>query len=202
MLHPDTELRWIDDEIGFGVFATRRIPRGTVLWALDPLDQRIPAARAQALCATMGRLIDKYTFRNRLGEHVLCWDHGRFMNHACEAASLSPGVDYELAVRDLAPGDEVTCDYGALNLEAAFGCLCGAPRCRGIITPDDFDLMVPRWDARLRAAVADAASVPQPLLPFLAEPERFEAYAKRPETLPSSALHRLRGAAPAAEMLA
>ena len=34
---------------GYGVFATRRIPRGTITWALDPLDRRWSALEAEAL---------------------------------------------------------------------------------------------------------------------------------------------------------
>ena len=32
MIHPDTELRFISPEIGFGVFATKLIPQGTITW--------------------------------------------------------------------------------------------------------------------------------------------------------------------------
>ena len=39
MMHPSTELRYINQQIGFGVFATKFIPKGTIVWALDPFDQ-------------------------------------------------------------------------------------------------------------------------------------------------------------------
>ena len=32
MIHPDTELRFISDEVGYGVFATALIGRGTITW--------------------------------------------------------------------------------------------------------------------------------------------------------------------------
>ena len=35
MIHPDTELRFIDATLGFGVFATRFIRRGTVTWVRE-----------------------------------------------------------------------------------------------------------------------------------------------------------------------
>src|SRR5881296_1655598 len=38
MIHPDTELHFVDPEIGYGVFATKPIPRGTVIWTLCELD--------------------------------------------------------------------------------------------------------------------------------------------------------------------
>ena len=39
MIHPDTELRYVNDAIGYGVFATRHIPCGTITWVRDHLDQ-------------------------------------------------------------------------------------------------------------------------------------------------------------------
>lgn len=38
MIHPDTELRFINEKIGYGVVALKLIPRGTITWALDKLD--------------------------------------------------------------------------------------------------------------------------------------------------------------------
>ncbi|MHC5084588.1 MAG: SET domain-containing protein, partial [Planctomycetota bacterium] len=32
MIHPDTELRKVNETIGYGVFATRHIPKGTILY--------------------------------------------------------------------------------------------------------------------------------------------------------------------------
>src|SRR5207244_1281605 len=37
MVHPDTEIRHIDDKIGYGVVAMRFIPRGTITWVADVL---------------------------------------------------------------------------------------------------------------------------------------------------------------------
>ena len=35
MLHPDTEVHFIDPKIGSGIFASRPIPRGTIIWVQD-----------------------------------------------------------------------------------------------------------------------------------------------------------------------
>jgi hypothetical protein len=34
VIHPATERRFLDSEPGYGVFATRPIPRGTIVWVL------------------------------------------------------------------------------------------------------------------------------------------------------------------------
>jgi hypothetical protein len=49
MVHPDTELRFVGAPIGFGVVATRLIPRGTITWVRDRFDQSFSVAHATAL---------------------------------------------------------------------------------------------------------------------------------------------------------
>jgi len=39
MMHPDTEIRFISKEIGYGVVAKKIIPKGTITWVQDELDQ-------------------------------------------------------------------------------------------------------------------------------------------------------------------
>jgi hypothetical protein len=39
MIHPHTELQFISEKIGYGVVATKFIPKGTITWALDKLDR-------------------------------------------------------------------------------------------------------------------------------------------------------------------
>jgi hypothetical protein len=38
LIHPDSELRFINPVMGYGLFATKTIPKGTVTWVGDPLD--------------------------------------------------------------------------------------------------------------------------------------------------------------------
>lgn len=69
---------------------------------------------------------------------------GCFMNHSCDPSSVSadivmPGEEnstrYEQrALRDLVPGDEITCDYTLFDWDCdghQFTCRCGAPQCYG-----------------------------------------------------------------------
>jgi len=71
---------------------------------------------------------------------------GCFMNHACDPSSVSIDVmddDNEsamgyiqVATRDLAPGDEITCDYVLFHWDGdghQFSCGCGAPGCYGFV---------------------------------------------------------------------
>lgn len=192
MLHPDTEIRIVSDTIGYGVFATRPIPRGTITWALDPLDQILSAERCDGLEPELGDVIERYTWRDCQGRRILCWDFARYMNHSCDANSFSPGgFDFEIAVRDIAAGEQLTSDYGSLNLESPLCCACGSERCRGVITGDDFEDLAPVWDRQIRKAFSHLLEVAQPLWPRIdsANP-KLESAIRYPEKLASILTHR------------
>jgi hypothetical protein len=174
MIHPDTELRHVSDTIGYGVFATALIPAGTITWARDKLDQTFTMEEADNLPRQYASIIDKYAFTDAAGKLVLCWDHARFINHSCEANCLTAGDDFEIAVRDIQEGEELTDDYGTLNLGGDFICACRASRCRGIIRPDDMERYADDWDAKVMRVFRLLRDLPQPLWPFLDDPEAVE----------------------------
>jgi hypothetical protein len=191
MIHPDTRLGHSSDVIGLGVFATRPIRKGTVVWALDGLDQRLSPVRVRRLGPRYRALLDRYAFTNSAGESVVCWDLGRFVNHSCNANAISTGWDFDVAVHDIEPGEEICNDYGALNLEESFTCHCGSPSCRGTINPDDFERYADVWDTKVRDAFAHVTRVAQPLWEFVS-PKRLVASAARdPRRVPSIRRHRM-----------
>ena len=177
MIHPDTELRYVNDVIGYGVFATRQIPRGTITWVRDDLDQAFSPDQVSRMPDLYKQILDKYGYLDRNSDMILCWDNSRFMNHSCEATCLSPGYGVEVAVRDLAPGEELTDDYGSLNLETSFLCACSLPTCRGEIGPEDSLHNADRWDALLREAFPLIRRVSQPLWPAVTERDKSEILA-------------------------
>lgn len=185
MIHPDTELRLIDDHIGYGVVASRPIPRGTIVWTLCRFDRIYTAAEAAALPAPYRALVEKFGYIDSAGRYVLCWDLGRYVNHGCEPAMLGLGADHEIAVRDIAAGEHLTCEYGGLNLTAKLACRCGAPTCRGTIGGDDVLALWQEWDARVAAVLPLAARVAQPLLPFVQEPETLDDWVHGRSPLPT-----------------
>lgn len=193
MIHPSTELRFIDPAIGYGVFATERIPLGTIVWTLDCLDRVMAPADIARLPAPAREVVDRYTFVSAAGDRVLCWDHAKFVNHSCRANCLSPGlVDLEIAVRDIEAGEELTDDYGSLNLECALCCACGWPECRETIGPGDFDRLTDLWDGRLRRAIAFVGKVEQPLWDWLPDAELLHIAASNPDQMASIRNHAYR----------
>lgn len=193
MIHPHSELRFVSPSIGYGLFATRAIPKGTITWAGDPLDQIVSAERVGQLPELLRSMVHKYSYVNGVGQRILCWDHGRFVNHSCAATCLSPGLDFEIAVRDIAPGDEITDDYGTLNPEEPFDCLCGAPNCRGSVRPDDPQRYAAAWDALTAEAFSLIRTIEQPLWELVTEKGMVARILRGEMKLPS-VLNHYRGA--------
>ena len=121
MIYPDTELRPVDPRVGMGVVATTGIPKGTITWVRDELDQTFSQRQALASCTNcFGQLFTNTPIVSGTGEYVLCWDHGRFINHSCDPNCMAPGFDFEIAIRDIEPGEQLTGDYATYNLETGF----------------------------------------------------------------------------------
>jgi hypothetical protein len=184
MLHPDTELRLIDDRVGYGVVATRPIPRGTITWVLDELDQRIPPHRVRRLTSLQRQHLEKYAFFDRHGALILCWDLGRYVNHSCEPSCVSV-YDFSIACRDIRPGEQLTDDYSSLNLDASFTCGCTATSCRGEVRPDDFLRYADTWDRTAAELLPIVPTVPQPLWALVREKDAVNAAMSDPVSVPS-----------------
>ncbi len=189
MLHPHTELRFVNDVIGYGVFATRPIPMGTITWVRCDLDQILSPERVAALEPHYAEIVHKYSFVDGRGDFILCWDLGRFVNHHCEANCRSAGYEFEVAIRDIAAGEELTDDYGSLNLEYGFECHCRSPRCRGRVLPEDTENLADEWDALVEGPVRRIRDLEQPLWPFYRNSAPLLAALEGREPIRSCRLH-------------
>ncbi len=189
VVHPDTQLKLVSEEIGHGVFATHFIPKGTIVWVRDDLDQVFTPAEAAAMAPIYQEILEKYSFVDSRGDIILCWDHSRFFNHACNANCMSAGYDFEIAVRDIQAGEELTDDYGTLNLRENFGCLCSHSECRKEIRPDDLERFAPHWDKQVSEAFFQIPKLKQPLWHLLKEKQEVEQALKDPALLRSIYCH-------------
>ncbi|MEZ5330904.1 MAG: SET domain-containing protein [Thermoanaerobaculia bacterium] len=139
-------------------------------WAQDRLDRVFSREEMLSMGEPYWSILDKYTFRDAEGRHVLCWDHARYVNHSFHANCL-PTVDgFELAVRDIEPGEELTDDYGTLNPTEPFLALPEPGSRRRWVRPDDLLRFHEEWDAQLTAAFPAFTEVAQPLA-FLLPPD-------------------------------
>lgn len=137
MVHPDTEVRWINQNLGRGLFATRRIPRGTITWTRCDFDLVFKPAQVEALAPAYREIVEIFSYIDTEGDSVLCWDGARNINHSCESNTLSIIHSIDIAVRDIQPGEQITCEYGNCNLISDLRCFCGATGCRGTIGRQD-----------------------------------------------------------------
>lgn len=169
MMHPDTELRFISDEIGLGVFATRFIPKGTIVWILDDLDMILEEDFVDSLDEIRQEIIYKYSYQNNDDEYILCWDHSRYMNHSFHPNCVDTAYEFELAVRDIYPGEELTYDYGAMGEDEEFECVPEEGTVRARVTTDDYLIYHLEWDEMAREAFANFNSVDQPLKHLISE---------------------------------
>jgi uncharacterized protein len=189
MIHPCTELRYISDQIGYGLVATCHIPRGTLTWVRDELDQVFPPEYGSHLPPLLQERLDTYSFRDHQGNRILCWDHARYINHSCRPNCVSADFDFELAVRDILPGEELTDDYGTLNIDVPFACHCREAQCRLLIRPDDVLRQAVLLDRWVEQALPPVETVAQPLWPLLRDPEKLLRIVRGECSLPSLASH-------------
>jgi uncharacterized protein len=162
MIHPKTELRFISKEVGYGVFATDFIPAGTITWVLDKLDREFRPEEFFAMDLVYQNIIDTYTFRNNIGNYILCWDHGRFVNHSFNSNCLTTAYDFEIAIRDILPGEQLTDDYGYLNIKDPFTAVDEGTE-RKIVYPDDLVRYYKVWDEKILKVFGKINAYEQPL---------------------------------------
>lgn len=168
MFHPQTEIRRINPEIGYGVFATAFIPKGTIVYVEDPFEIRLTPQQFEALDLPYKEIAEKYSYTNEMGIRVISWDIAKYVNHRCECNTMSTAYDgLEIAIQDILPGEEMTDEYGLFNMEEDMAVSCNCQNCRKVIRPDDIDVYYQEWDRRIMDALAHFSRVTQPLLSYL-----------------------------------
>lgn len=174
MLHPHTEVRFVDPYIGYGVFATRAIPRGTVVWVQDQLDRVFTEEDVRELEPALQQVLDRYCFRDRHGGLVLCWDNARFVNHSFFPNCILTPYGFDLAVADIPQGGQVTNDYGLFNVGETIECLPEEGSSRTCVRSDDLLHYSGHWDDQIRRAFGVFSRVEQPLIELIPRDRQVE----------------------------
>lgn len=177
MLIPWTALRAVSQEVGQGLFATRLIRAGTLVWVEDCLDQRIPIERFRRLPeAMLARAYWHAYIPGAVDYYLLCWDDAKFMNHSCEPNCMAVAPGIEIAVTDILAGEQLTCDYSGYGLQQweRFECHCGAPSCNGIVADQPSAATARRHAGSVERALRQVSRVEQPLA-FLLSPAQRQA---------------------------
>ncbi len=166
MIHPHTELKFISNEVGYGVVATQMIPAGTITWVMDKLDREFSPEDFQNMEPIYQNILDTYTFRNNQGNLILCWDNGRYVNHSFNSNCLTTAYDFEIAIRDIQVGEQLTDDYGYLNISAPFKGINEGTR-RKTVYPKDLLKYHKVWDNKIKKVFPKITKLDQPLKPVL-----------------------------------
>lgn len=162
MMHPDTEIRFIDEKIGVGVFATKFIPKGTIVWVADDLDMILEEEYVESLDEMRREIIYKYSYLDSQDRYIVNWDHAKYMNHSFRPNCADTAYELQLAARDIQPGEQLTTDYGVFGEDEDFECIEeGITRTR--VRADDYLHYYQEWDDLARKAFKYFNSVEQPL---------------------------------------
>lgn len=115
----------------------------------------------------MQAMVEKYSYIGERGKRIVSWDHAKYVNHCCNCNTLSTGYGFEIALRDILPGEEITDEYGLFNLNQTMQLHCAQPNCRGRVVPRDFELWADTWDQWAVEALRFLPLVHQPLYVLL-----------------------------------
>ncbi len=108
---------------GRGVFALRAFAEGEVVLTWDT-SRLIARAAKQALPAEE----QHYLFPFDEKSFVLMQPPARYVNHSCDNNTDVRGFS-DVAVRAIAPGEEITSNYFTQAAQTTFECRCGSSNC-------------------------------------------------------------------------
>ncbi len=106
---------------GMGLFAVEFIPRGTPIWRFEPgFDREFTPEQFSGLPSEAQAHLRWFAYMDReSGAWVLSGDYACFMNHSLDPNTGAPvGATppiVTVARRDIAAGEELTCDYLAFD---------------------------------------------------------------------------------------
>ena len=108
---------------GLGLFAAEPVSRGAPVWRFQPgFDHDFSPEQFAALPALAREHTRWFCFVSKVDGHViLSGDHACFINHSAHhntglPAGAKPPVT-TLALRDIAAGEEITCDYWSYDAD-------------------------------------------------------------------------------------
>ena len=119
---------------GHGVFAAEAIPRRLKIGEIRGESISVREARIRAT-RTERIMIVELSDRRAI-DFSKSPDPMRFTNHSCRSNArlcIRQGRVEFYALRDIAPGEEITVDYGESHHDGRLRCRCGAPGCRGAL---------------------------------------------------------------------
>jgi uncharacterized protein len=119
---------------GHGAFAAEPIPARLKIGEIR--GQSISVAEARIRATRAERIMIVELSEKKAIDFSKSTDPMRYTNHSCRPNArlcIRQGRVEFYALRDIAPGEEITVDYGETHHEGRLRCQCGAPGCRGAL---------------------------------------------------------------------
>jgi D-alanine-D-alanine ligase len=125
---------------GFGIYATRAIRKGDVIFCGEEKSQRIVTKRFVEKNWSEDQKMNFRRYAYAVSDELfILWDEDPSewapQNHSCDANTGIDGLNM-VALRSIKKNEELTLDYSQFldeNMEP-FHCKCGSSNCRGLIT--------------------------------------------------------------------
>lgn len=117
---------------GRGAFAAEAIPARRKIGEIR--GEAISVREARQRARGLARIMIVEVSERRAIDASRSSDPLRFTNHSCAPNAvlrIRQGRVEFYAMRDVAPGEELTVNYGESHHEGRLACRCGAPRCAG-----------------------------------------------------------------------
>lgn len=145
---------------GKGLYARQLVPKGTIICFESAGYRIIPAEEYE----TMSDLAKEHVYQRVDGTYLAPSDDSKYFNHSCNANVLDSRLGFDIVVRDIKKGEEVTYDYRAFSFKE-MECHCGAKNCCGFLTyehpaPEKLRLF---WAKKVDSALRQVNKVEQPL---------------------------------------
>jgi SET domain-containing protein len=119
---------------GQGAFAAERVPARRKVGEIR--GESISVAEARIRATRSERIMIVELSGRRAIDFSKSADPMRYTNHSCSPNArlcIRQGRVEFYALRDIAPGEEITVDYGLTHHEGRLRCRCNAPACRGAL---------------------------------------------------------------------
>ncbi|MDD5454042.1 MAG: SET domain-containing protein [Candidatus Ratteibacteria bacterium] len=165
VLHPDIILKR-SSVAGFGLFASKDIPIGTVIWKYGNV-RVYTKEQYDKFSERYKAILRHFCYEGSNETLVYCTDNSKYFNHSCDPNTMSIDTEKDITIKDVFAGEELTYDYGYwyLKWNDAFMCHCGSDDCRRYIKREPQESPTIRnLETMVKKAWENSTNVIQPLL--------------------------------------
>ena len=155
---------------GKGLFAKEFIPKGTITWFKCSNCKVYTKSDILKLKKKDKEFVYWHAFRIKSGEYILPCDEASYTNHSCNANILDSGRGFDIVIRDIKKGEEVTYDYRAFY-DIDMKCFCNEDNCCKKVKSIH---PIPRelkkyWERKIVPSLKSIKDVDQPLNKLLSD---------------------------------